>query len=230
MQAVPGAPLLNAQLLLGAAALLVAALLLFLYLYRPRLYIRYWILGWSLAAGSSLLLAPSYSSPRIAASIYGLSQFLGITAALLFVISADAYRTRPRLRRSYALIVLPVLIWFALAPLVLGRIAVHGPGHLLIAGGFAAAGLAHLLLLRQTRLLGAALVGAMMLTLAAAHGWWGFNAGGAAGLTGRGAFINLALYLAMALGMQLMSFEDMTYELRMSNRQLESTQEELRDL
>ncbi len=230
MQAVPGAPLLNAQLLLGAAALLVAALLLFLYLYRPRLYIRYWILGWSLAAASSLLLAPRYGSPPLAASIYGLSQFLGITAALLFVISADAYRTRPRLRRGYALIVLPVLIWFALAPLVLGRIAVHSPGHLLMAGGFAAAGLAHLLLLRQTRLLGAALVGAMMLTLAAAHGWWGFNAGQAAGLTGRGAFINLALYLAMALGMQLMSFEDMTYELRMSNRQLESTQEELRDL
>ncbi len=230
MQAVPGAPLLNAQLLLGAAALLVAALLLFLSLYRPRLYIRYWILGWSLAAGSSLLLAPRYGSPRIAASIYGLSQFLGITAALLFVISADAYRTRPRLRRSYALIVLPVLIWFALAPLVLGRIAVHGPGHLLMAGGFAAAGLAHLLLLRQTRLLGAALVGAMMLTLAAAHGWWGVTAGGAAGLTGRGAFITLALYLAMALGMQLMSFEDMTYELRVSNRQLESTQEKLRDL
>ncbi len=127
MQAVPGAPLLNAQLLLGAAALLVAALLSFLYLYRPRLYIRYWIFGWSIAAGSSLLLVPRYTSVRIADSIYGLSQFLGIAAALLFVISADAYRTRPRLRRSYALIVLPVLIWFALAPLVLGRIAATAP-------------------------------------------------------------------------------------------------------
>ncbi len=230
VKAVPGGAVLNAQLLLGAAALLVTGLLFLLYFYRPRLYIRYWTLGWSVAAASSLLLAPHYTNPQLAASVYGLSQLLGIVAALVFVISADAYRGRPRLRTSYALVVLPILIWFALAPLVLGQVAVHGPGHLLIAGGFAAAGIAHLFLMRQTRLLGAAVVGTMMLALAVANGWWALGPADSMALTARGAFLKLALYLAMALGMQLLSFEDLTYELRLANRRLEDTQEELRDL
>ena len=34
-------------------------------------------------------------------------------------------------------------------------------------------------------------------------------------------FVNVALDLVAALGMQLMTFEDMTYELRSTNRQLE---------
>lgn len=159
-----------------------------------------------------------------------MSQFLGIVAGLVFVISADAYRTRPRLRRGYAVLLLPVLLWFTLAPLALGRTSVHGPGHLLVAGAFAAAGFAHLFLVRQTRLLGAALVGTTMIALAVANGWWALNAGPAATVSARGVFLNLALYLAMALGMQLMSFEDMTYELRMSHRRLVATEEELRDL
>ena len=42
--------------------------------------------------------------------------------------------------------------------------------------------------------------------------------------------MSLALYLVTALGMQLMTFEDMTYELRLTNRRLESAQGELRQL
>ena len=42
----------------------------------------------------------------------------------------------------------------------------------------------------------------------------GVRAQGSNGLSDRATFLNLALYLAMALGMQLMTFEDMTYELR----------------
>lgn len=221
---------LNPRLLVGAAALLITGLLLLLYFYRPRLYIRYWILGWTVAAASPLLLAYRTPVPRLEPAIYGLSQFLGILGALVFVISADAYRTKPRLRRGYMVVVLPVLIWFSLAPLAMGRAAVHGPGHLLAAGAFAAAGAAHLLLLRQARLLGAAVVGTGMLALAASHGWWAFEVGAAAGLTDRATFLTLALYLTTALGMQLMTFEDMTYELRLTNRRLESTQGELRDL
>ena len=43
-------------------------------------------------------------------------------------------------------------------------------------------------------------------------------------------FVNVALYLVAALGMQLMTFEDMTYELRVANKRLESAQGELRHL
>jgi diguanylate cyclase (GGDEF)-like protein len=221
---------LNPRVLLGAVALLVTGLLLLLYFYRQRLYIRYWILGWILAAVSPFLIAHRFSNEKAGDAVYGLSQFVGILSALVFVISADAYRTKPRLRRGYAAGLLPVLIWFALAPLGMHAVAVHLPGHLMIAGGFAAAGVAHLALMRQTRLLGAAVVGAMMLVFALANGWWAFGEPTSLGLSDRATFLNLALYLAMALGMQLMTFEDMTYELRLANRRLESAQGELRDL
>jgi diguanylate cyclase (GGDEF)-like protein len=41
-------------------------------------------------------------------------------------------------------------------------------------------------------------------------------------------FFSLVLYLIVALGMQLMTFEDMTYELRRTNRRLEAAQGKLR--
>ena len=43
-------------------------------------------------------------------------------------------------------------------------------------------------------------------------------------------FLELGLYLVTALGMQLMTFEDMTYELRHANARLETAQAELRQL
>jgi diguanylate cyclase (GGDEF)-like protein len=217
--------------LLGAAALLIMGLLFLLYFYRPRLYIRYWILGWILAAAAPFLIAHEYTTRAAAGAMYGLSQFVGILSALVFVISADAYRTKPRLRQSYAVVLLPVLIWFALAPIAMRRPdVVHAPGHLMIAGAFTAAGFAYLALMRHTRLLGAAVIGTMMLGFAAANAWWAFGEQGRIGLSDQATFLNLALYLAMALGMQLMTFEDMTYELRVTNKRLESAQSELRDL
>jgi diguanylate cyclase (GGDEF)-like protein len=220
----------NPRVLLGAVALLVTGLLFLLYFYRPRLYIRYWILGWLLAAAAPFLIAHRFANKTAADAVYGLSLFVGILSALVFVISADAYRTKPRLRRGYAALLLPVLIWFALAPMGMHAVAVHAPGHLMIAGGFAAAGFAHLALMRQTRLLGAAVVGAMMLLFAVANGWWAFGEPTSLGLSDNATFLNLALYLSMALGMQLMTFEDMTYELRLTNKHLERAQSELRDM
>jgi hypothetical protein len=116
---------LNPRVLLGAAALLITGLLVLLYFYRPRLYIRYWILAWTLAAASPFLIAYRYTNPAAANAMYGLSQFVGILSALVFVVSADAYRTTPRLRRGYAVVLLPVLIWFALAPLGMDRSTVR---------------------------------------------------------------------------------------------------------
>src|SRR3954464_6739357 len=87
---------LNSRVLLGAAALLVTGLLFLLYFYRPRLYIRYWVLAWILAAASPLLLAHRYTTLKAVEGIYGLSQFVGVLSSLVFVLSADAYRTKPR--------------------------------------------------------------------------------------------------------------------------------------
>ena len=110
-------------------------------------------------------------------------------------------------------------IWFTLAPVPLGPYAVFAPGHVLIAGALAAAGAAHLLLLREVRMLGAGLVGVTMLLLAGVNVWLPAMVGqpdapGAAPAL----FMISVVILVTALGMQLMTFEDMTYELRRTNR------------
>ncbi len=231
LQTLPAAGgVLNPRLLLAGAAVLVTGLLFLLYFYRRRLYIRFWILAWTLGAISPFLIARRFVNYKANDAMYGLSQFVGILSALVFVISADAYRTKPRVQKGYALVLLPVLIWFTLAPVGLGARVVHAPGHLMIAACFAAAGVAYLALTRQTRLLGAAVVGTAMIALGGANASWAFGGQGSLGLSDRATFLNLALYLAMALGMQLMTFEDMTYELRVTNKRLESAQGELREL
>lgn len=223
--------LINPRALAGFAALLVAGLLLLLYFYRRRVYILYWCGGWTLTAASMLVAAAQYSRLQLGWMAYGLSQFLGIVAALVFVVSADAYRSTPRLRRAYALVVMPLLIWFALAPVALGPAAVFAPGHLLIGGALAAAGIAHLALLRETRLLGAALCGAMLIATGAAHLWIAYSIPKPdADAAARVMFLITVLFILTALGMQLMTFEDMTYELRATNRRLEAAQGELRQM
>lgn len=227
----PAGMLVQPRVLSGVASLLVTALLLLLYFYRRRLYILYWIAGWLISAASTFLTAFHYQHEEGGLLAFGVSQFLGIISALVFVVSADAYRTQPRLRRAHAVGLLPVLLWFALAPLALGTQAVFAPGHLLIAGGLATAGVAYLTLGHQTRMLGPGLVGTMLLAGAAANVWLAVGARlpdspSVSGIT----FLGVALNLMMALGMQLMTFEDMTYELRVTNRRLESAQGELRQM
>ena len=235
----PNPTTVDPRVLTGAAALVVVALLLLLYLYRQRQYILFWISGWVLIAASMLASFPKFANEQVTAMAYGVAQLLGIMSALVFVISADAYRTRPvgfgqrgqHLMRTYGVLLLPVVLWFSLAPLALGPRAVFAPGHVLIAGALFAAGVAHLALLRQTRLIGAVMIGITMLGLAASNAWMALGVPEpTAPVAAHTTFITLGLYLVTALGMQLMTFEDMTYELRVTNRELKTAQGELRDL
>jgi diguanylate cyclase (GGDEF)-like protein len=227
----PEAMAVHPQVVSGVAALIVTGLLFLLYFYRRRLYILYWILGWVITAVATLLTAYHYSNPRLGRFAFGMSQFLAIVGALVFVVSADAYRTRPRLRRGYAIALLPILLWFGLSPLALDLRAVFAPGHLLLAGALGAAGIAHLALMRRTRMLGAAVVGTMMLAIGVSNVWLALGTQQAdSPAATRIALLGLVLNLVMALGMQLMTFEDMTFELRSANRRLESAQWELRQM
>jgi len=151
-----------------------------------------------------------------------------VIAALIFVLSADAYRSPLRFRREYVFVLVPVLLWFALAPMVLQATPVFAPGHLMIAGALAAAGVAHLLLLRQLWMLGAMVAGAGLLVLSALNAWVAIvlpspAADGAANLL----ILSAVVYLVVAGGMQLMTFEDVTHELRESNRELARAKNEL---
>jgi diguanylate cyclase (GGDEF)-like protein len=217
--------LVNPRLLLAVETAVIALLLLLLYFYRRRTYILWWMWGWFLLSAASMLSAEHLRSEKLDAMAFGLAQFLGILAGLLFVIATDAYRQTPRLKRLYAVLLLPVAIWFTLAPVALGSVAVFAPGFLLVAGSMASAGVAHLLLARQSRLLGAALVGAILIAFAGVNAW---IATLSALPAGQWLMVILVLFLLAALGMQLMTFEDMTFELRRTNRRLEAAQSDLR--
>jgi diguanylate cyclase (GGDEF)-like protein len=227
----PNPALVDPRVLTGASALVIAGLLVLIYFYRRRHYILFWITGWLLIAAAMFVSYPKYTNEKAGWMAYGVSQFLGIASALVFVLSADAYRTRPRVRQLYGVMLLPVLLWFALAPLPLGPGAAFAPGHVLIAGALASAGVAHFILVRHVRLFGALVIGFSMLGLAGSNLWMalGVPEPDDAGVR-TATFFTLGLYLVAALGMQLMTFEDMTYELRVTNRDLEAAQAELRDL
>jgi diguanylate cyclase (GGDEF)-like protein len=214
--------------LAGVAALVISTLMLLVFIYRPRQFIALWTAGWAVTGLSLVLAGREYGPAKLGWLVYGVSQFLGVIAALLFVISADAFRNHLRFRREYVLVLVPVLLWFALAPMLLEAAAVFAPGHLMIAGGLAAAGVAHLLLLRQVKMLGAAIAGVGLIVLAAVNAWIVISlpspaADGATKLL----IISAVVYLIVAGGMQLMTFEDITYELRHANHRLAESEREL---
>jgi diguanylate cyclase (GGDEF)-like protein len=218
-------------MLAGTSALVIALLLLLVYAYRRRLFIVWWMFAWLLLAGSMLAVSRSYESLQLGWMIYGISQFLGVLASLAFVVAADAYRRKPRLKRGHGLVLLPVAIWFTLAPVALGPTAVFALGHLLIAGGMMAGAAAHLLLLRKARLLGAAVVSGMLVALAGLNIWTAAALTRPESTAAAPALVGMTVvFLVGALGQQLMAFEDMTYELRVTNARLEKAQTELREM
>ena len=216
--------LINPRLMLAVETAVIATLLLLLYIYRRRPYILWWMWGWFAMSAAAAFTAEPLQNLRLNAMAFGAAQFLRIIAGLLFVVATDAYRRVPRLRRLYGLLLMPVAIWFTLAPAALGTSAVFSPGFLLVAGSMAIAGVAHLRLARESRLLGAAIVGAMLIGLAAVNAW----VATLAGIPGQSLLALLVIFLLAALGMQLMTFEDMTFELRRTNRRLEAAQSDLR--
>jgi diguanylate cyclase (GGDEF)-like protein len=222
---------LNPHLLAGSGAIVIALLSLLVYVYRRRLFILWWVGAWLLISASMLTLTHTYTNHTLGAMAYGLSQLLGVLSSLAFVVAADAYRRRPRLKRSYGLVLLPIAIYFILLPVALGPQIVFSLGHLLIAGGMTAAAVAHLLLLRYSRLLGAMIVGGALLAIAGLNIWMGATIGGAPDRSLTRVLMAMSLvFLVGGMGQQLMAFEDMTYELQQTNRRLETAQNELRQL
>jgi len=227
----PGSTAINPHILAGFTALVVGAMSLVVYFYRRRLFILWWMGAWFLLAGSMLPVSRSYRNAALGGMAYGLSQFLGVLSSLAFVVAADAYRQTPQLKRGYGLILLPVAIYFVFLPVALGPAIVLSLGYVLIGGGMLAAAAAHLLLLRQARLVGAAIVGAALLTLSGVNVYMGTSIGQSDARSMTPALLVMTVVtLVGGLGQQLMAFEDMTYELRRTNKRLETAQAELREL
>jgi diguanylate cyclase (GGDEF)-like protein len=212
----------------GAA--IVAGLLLLQYAHRRKPFILVWASGWLLIAPAMLLTGRGYDSATAAQFAVGLSQFLGICTATLFFWSADLYRQTRFVRPARLRALLLTAAWFLLSPFAFGSGAVLTPGYVISAILLAGAGAMYAAVLIERRMIGAGLVAFVLLGLAVS------NITTAAVLprmmaTGQFTFeilvVNAVLYTFGALGIHQLVFEDMTYELQVTNRRLEAAREEL---
>ena len=219
--------------LASGAAAIITCLLLLLHLYRRSSYILYWTAGWaclalSLGLDSSGRGAGTFNALRAAGS-----QFLMVAVGLCFLTAANAYRRDSRVPRVGAPLVVAVAAWFVLAAVAWGSPVVFVSGYALTAISLAIAALAHatILLGVRVRMLGVAVVGAALTVAAAVNVWMMLSSAARGGPALSDAFfVELALYLVVALGMQLMTVEDMTEELTSANSQLKAAQIELRQM
>ena len=216
------------------AALILATLLAGLFAYRRRTYILQWSCAWLLISASLGLLAREWSSVAAGRAVVGIAQLLNVGAALVFVLSADSFRQSPRFRNRDLWYVLPLIVWFVLSPIALGLTSVLTPGYVLAAAMYATASLGYVLLLVRTRLIGAGAIGVAFLLLAALHAWLAWDTSqNVAAWNNRAlaALIPAALVaIVAALGMHVLVFEDITWELRQTNRRLEAAHHDLEQL
>ena len=230
--AVPSPPSvpINPRRSAAFGAVIVAGLLLLQYAHRRKPFILLWASGWLLIAPAMLVISRGYDNGMVGRFAVGLSQFLGICTATLFFWSADLYRQTRFVRPARLRILIVVAAWFLLAPLALGSVAVLTPGYLITAILLAGAGAMYTAVLIERRMIGAGLVAFVLLGLAVSNLTTAVVVPRMLA-TGQFTFeillVNTVLYTFGALGIHQLVFEDMTYELRQTNRRLEAAREEL---
>jgi diguanylate cyclase (GGDEF)-like protein len=211
---------------IGAA--IVCALLLLQYAHRRKPFILVWAAGWLLVAPAFLIVSPAYTSPRIITTTVGLSQFIRICSVFLFLWSADLFRQTRYLRASWLKGLAALGVWFVLAPSALGTQTVLAPGFAINAIVLVAAATMYGAVLLERRMIGAGLIALVLLGLAITNVTAAFAV--PRGLEGPASsifLVNVGLSILAAVGIHLLIFEDMTYELRVMNRRLEAAREEL---
>ena len=200
------------------------------YAHRRKPFILIWAGGWLLIAPAMLLIARGYDNVLLGDAAIGLSQFFGICTAGTFFWSADVYRQTGFVTRSRLRIVGAIAAYFVLAPLVAGPVSVLAPGYALSAVLMAASGAMYIAILLERKMIGSGLIALVLFGLAISNVATvvlipRLQTGGQA--TFQILLVNSVLYTFGVLGVHMMIFEDMTYELRMTNRRLEAAREEL---
>ena len=214
----------------AVAAAIVCLLLLLQYAHRRAPFILLWAAGWLLIVPTLLVVARSYDSPAVGRAAVGLSQFLELCTATLYFWSGDVYRQTGYTTRRAVNALAGAASYFLLSPLVFGVGAVLIPGYLVTAATLAAAGSMYAAVLIERRMIGAGVVAFVMFGLAISHlasasveyrmieaGQFSFEI----------LMVNVVLNACGAIGVHLFIFEDMTYELRATNRRLEAARAEL---
>jgi diguanylate cyclase (GGDEF)-like protein len=213
---------------LGAG--IVCGLLLLQYAHRRKPFILLWASGWLLIVPTLLLVARDYASVTGGREAVGLSQLLAVCTATLYFWSADVYRQTGYATMNVVKAFVAVAAYFLLAPLVFGVEAVLVPGYILSATMLAAAGAMYGAVLLERRMIGAGLIAFVLFGLGVSHLTSAFVArrmGELASFSFEILMVNVVLYACGAMGVHLFIFEDMTYELRTTNRRLEAVRAEL---
>jgi diguanylate cyclase (GGDEF)-like protein len=222
--------LINPRHALAFGAAIVACLLLLQYAHRRKPFILVWATGWLLIAPAMLLVAGSYGNPMVGRLAVGLSQLLGVYTAALFLWSADLFRQTGFVGPNRLKLLIVLAAWFLVSAIIFGPATVLVAGYLIAAIGLAGAGAMYAAVLIERRMIGAGMVAFVFLGLAISNVSAAFfvrRAGPASEFLFESLLVNAVLYTFGAFGMHLLVFEDMTYELRMTNRRLESAREEL---
>ena len=221
------------RVLSAYGSLVTAGMLSLLYLYRGRSFIVYWIGGWLLTAAALGLAARTYADATLDRAFTGLAVLFTVWASGLVLLSAETFpqqALRWSTRRLNAIAI--TAIWFLLAPFFVPTSAVIVSGAVVTAGLLGWSALVYLRLARDSRYAGALLIG-IGLSLVAILNMTGATASFSDSLVGwedRLGTMTVLTVLLVALGMHLLVFEDMTQELRQTNRQLAGANEEIQRL
>jgi diguanylate cyclase (GGDEF)-like protein len=214
-------------------ALIAAAMLTILYLYRGRAFVVYWIGSWLLVAGSMLLLTRGYDDARLGSVVTGLAQLLGVWSAGLMLLGAEAFPDAALRWTGPLKVAAGTAVWFLAGPFIVPLRVVLSTGPALAAMLFGWAALRYFQLGRRTRHAGAyAICYGMAMTCATSvvaagaviSPGWGTDAVNSLLAS------NIIISIFVAVGMQLLVFEDMTDELRRQKRDLELANREIKSL
>ena len=229
----PSPILIHPRVFAMYGALVTAATLTTLYLYRGRPFIVYWIGSWLFFAGSLALLARGYADARLGSVMVGLAQLLSVWSAGLLMLAAESF---PLGRMQWTMpvrVAASTAVWFLAAPFVLPLTVVVTTGLIATAILLGWAGTRYLVLVPRTRYVGVAVIGAGMVLLCASSAAGAAVSAGAfwdPGALNRLLAVNVIVSMFVALGMHVLVFEDMTDELRRTNRDLAKAHEEVKRL
>ena len=230
---VPGPITIQPRVFSAYGALIAAAMLSLLYLYRGRAFVVYWIGSWLLVAAALGLVARRYADPMLGSVLTGLAMLFVFWSSGLMLLAATAFPQNPLRWGAAVKVSAASAVWFLVAPFVIALEPVVTTGTIVAAGVLGWSAARYLQLAHRSRYAGAFLVGAGLSIICVGNVIGtsiAFVAGGSELALSRLAAVNVVTSMFIALGMHLLVFEDMTEELRLTNRDLAAANEEVKRL
>ena len=213
------------RLFAAYGALVAASTLGILYLIRGRAFVVYWIVSWTLLAGSFTLNARGYEDPRLGSVMIGLSHLLAVWSAGLLLLCVDAFSEERHQWNLPVQAAAGTAVWFLAAPFILPLSAVVYTGPAATAALHGWASVRYAGLTKRTPIVGASMISAslaVMSALDATGALMTFRPDWGVSYTNLLLVLNIVTSIFIALGMHLLVFEDMTTEIRRANLALEA--------